>query len=106
MIPFTQIRHSSEVDHEFNTMERRDNSYDNMNQRSHSLEQGEWSPPPPQFEEHDRIYTAQGSPQARSPPSPYSSMPHSPLPPPLSPPLHAYPRSPPHEYQQDHDNGP
>lgn len=86
-------------------MEHRDNYYDNMSGPNRTPAQGEWSPPPPQFEEHDYIYMAQGSPHANSPPSPYSSMPRSP-PPPLSPPLHAYQQSSPQEYQQGYFNSP
>jgi hypothetical protein len=84
-------------------MENRNNFYDNMSLHNRTPSQGEWSAPPPQFEEHDHIYTAQGSPHANSPPSPYSSMPHSP-PPPLSPSLHTYQHSPPQEYQQGYFN--
>ena len=87
------------------TVKHRDNYYDDMNGPSRTPSQGEWSPPPPQFEEHDHIYTAQEAPHANSPPSPYSSMPQSP-PPPLSPPLHAHQHSSPQDYQQGYINSP
>jgi len=50
----------------------------------HSYTDGQWSPPP-QFQEHDQIYAAQGSPQS------YHPHPHSP--PQVSPPL---------EYQEEY----
>ncbi|KAF1933028.1 uncharacterized protein M421DRAFT_416625 [Didymella exigua CBS 183.55] len=86
-------------------MEHRENDYANMSIPNRAPSHAEWSPPPPQFEEHDHIYPAHGSPHANSPPSPYSSMPHSP-PPPLSPPLHAYQHSSTQEYQHGYFNSP
>ncbi|UPX14119.1 uncharacterized protein EKO05_0004610 [Ascochyta rabiei] len=80
-------------------MEYRENYYDTMANSQRVSSQGEWSPPPPQFEEHDHIYTAQDSSHANSPPSPYSAMPHSP-PPPLSPSLHTFQHVAPQEYNQ------